>query len=45
MFAVGGGGGGGVCGVGRLEYLEYWSTYSVLLSFGGDGTLISGKAQ
>jgi hypothetical protein len=24
--------------------LEYWSTYSVLLRFGGDGTLISGKA-
>jgi hypothetical protein len=29
-----------------LEYwrMEYWSTYSVLLTFGGDGTLISGKA-
>lgn len=24
--------------------LEYWSTYSVLLRFGGDGTLISGNA-
>ncbi len=31
-------------GVGRLEYWSTWSTYSVLLRFGGDGTLISGNA-
>jgi hypothetical protein len=36
----------GVLENGVLEngVLEYWSTYSVLLTFGGDGTLISGKA-